>query len=692
MYDRLPDTLFRTKRGICPCCGAPLPLSEDTSNLTCNFCGAKAVLERRLRRAEPEVQGAPLRQFDSHDHTGWTRTDRLRETYSTRPTCPGCAQGIDAPEHASRFACPTCGTECHLERRLVPPPRDPRRSTPRPRHPRETSVYDLAADDDPATEHLIYRLSTERDIDRSIDLAMCFEAWSFINETTARLMPAIVKRMHDGSRPLALALASAVDKCLCSDGTKARDTVAALEQWVVRVPAERELISSLGLGTALGLKLLLDSSMLAHQAGDHAQSVACLFAINWMLQRNYPEHPIISQILMHRMFYLSGPPLAFCVMFMHGQVSVSFRYDPKTTLAFLDDAVAERPILIPSLDHEQAFWCGHARDVADWNDRFAFYDTLRTDEARLAAWKHYLGPPEEAPPEFFESYIARLAPMLEDTRPAWQEMAQKRLEWMIRRLRPTPETFHRLVAERGEALPGNIRQAMLSQHPTCGLKYENLPNWKPEPKPEEHPQLVAARQQYRDGLDAALAGKKDDKEEWKAYWEARGGRPKSTPQVFDGSCEAPPPDESRRGGRVAAPRPWEPALPPDPADARPAPGDETAPTVEASEARDSHAGDPHNPDPANPSDPYAALNRGSVTLWEWVATLPPDQQEQYAPMLKQLEPQRAMIEAAIAAQRGQTPSANPSTPRPAPGDETAPPELPNSKPGLLGRLFRRKQP
>lgn len=734
MYDRIPDTLFRTKRGLCPCCGAPLPLSEDTSNLTCGFCGARAVLERRLRRAEPEVEGAPLRQFDSHDHAGWIRTDRLREAYSDRPTCPGCSQGIDAPEHASRFACPACGTECHLERRLVPPPVHPLRSTPRPRHPEERYVYDLRDDEDAATEHLIWRLVNEPDPAKATVLASCFEGWGLINSTTSRLMPAILKKMQEGFRPLVFELASAVDKCLCSDGVKARETVAALEEWVIRVPAERQLLSSLGLGTALGLKLLLDSAMLAHKAGDDAQSVTALFGINWMLQRNYDEHWIISQILMHRMFYLSGPPLAFCVMFMHGQVSdVAFRYDPKTTLAFLDDAVAERPILIQSLDHERAFWCGQAKDVGDWNDRWAFFQTLRTDEARLAAWKWYLGPPDEAPTEFNDAYIALLLPMLDDQRPAWREMAEKRLEKLIRRLQPTPEVFHRLVAERGESLPGEIRRAMLATHPKCGLSFKNLPNWESEAKPQEHPQVVEAKAAYRKGLDDYLANKTDDKAEWKAFWDARGGRKAGGVQIFDGVSEGPPPPPRGRD-RLPAPRPWEDgSIASELVDAsgRPAPGDETAPRsddelaellaltqAEAArrddgdfEVEDPDEDDDGDDDKADASDstdtgdddddqddddsdadhpnaqPVATPNDGSVTIWEWVASLPPEQQGQYAEMLKQLEPQRAMIEAAIAVQRGQAPP-----PRPAPGDETAPPPTtPDSKPGLLGKLFGRKK-
>lgn len=672
MHDLLPETLYRTKRGLCPCCGAPLSLDEDTSHLTCGFCGGSAVLERRLRRAEPEVPGAPLRQFHDRDHAGWERTDRLRESYASRPTCPGCGLGIDEPEHGSRFACPSCGTDCHLERRLVPPARNPLRGTPRPRHPRETYVYDLGEDDDPRVEHLIYRLSREPDEDRATALAQWFERWNCINPTTARLMPALLERVHRGGRPLAYEASSAISKCLCSTQEMARETVAALEEWVVRVPADRLVISSLGLGKAIGLKLLLDSSMLAHTRGDHAQSVACLFAINWMLQRNYDEHPIISQILMHRMFYLSGPPLAFCVMFMHRQVSdVAFRYDPRTTLSFLDDAVAERPILVPSLDHERAFYAPDAADAKEWEDRLAFCRGLRSEEARLAAWKHYLRPPESAPADFHARHTAMLLEMIDDERPRWRELGEKRLEWVVRNVRPTPEAVMSLVRARGESLPGSVRLAMLSEHPKCGLEHKDLPYWKPEPKPEEDPQIVEARRQYREGLDAALAGRDDDRNAWTAYWEARGGRTKDFPEIFDGSCEAPPPPERRSGGRMPAPRPWEAATVASEArGARPAPGDETAPpedeelaellalsraemeALEQSGEDDDEDGDQgdEGPEPGDPGMPHIPSD-GEVTIWEWVASLPPEQQRQYDEMLRQLEPHRAMIEAAMAAKR-----------------------------------------
>ncbi|MEZ6233844.1 MAG: hypothetical protein R3B68_06605 [Phycisphaerales bacterium] len=687
MLDRLPDTLFRTKRGLCPSCGSPLPLGEDTSNIECGFCGQHAVLERRLRRAEPEVPDAPLRQFDSHDHEGWTRTDRLAEAYLREAACPGCGHGLEEPAHGSRVACGSCGMECHIERRLVPPARNPLRGEPRARHPDERYSYELQADEDAQTEHLIWRLTREDDLDRAMGLAAWFDRWTAINETTSRLMPALLERMHRaasaGHRPLVFEMGSAVDKCLCSEGVKLRDTIAALEQWVVRVPAEPQLLSSLGLGPAMGLKLLLDCSMLAYKAGDLRQSVAALFGINWMLQRNYPQHPIISQILMHRMFYLSGPPLAFCVMFMHGQVSdVAFRYDPRTTLSFLDDAVAERPCLVPSLDHERAFYCGRAEDEQEWAGRHAFVESLRTDEAKIAAWRWYLGPPEGASAEFYEEYGRKARAMMDHEHPAWRAIGERRVEKIIRDIKPCPASIMSLVAERGESLPGEIRRAFLGEYDKCGLSYRNLPNWESEPKPQEHPEVVEARLLYKQGLDLHLAQKSDDRGAWKAYWDARGGKPKSLPDIFDGQSEGPaPPARGREKRRY--PRPWEdaPTGAPRPTETRePEPGDEAAPDeadVETEAGGPNGAGD-GSAGSGEGEGSAGAPGGHSVTIWEYVASLPPEEQKQYEEVLRQIEPQRKAIEAAARAARGE--SAEPEVP---------PEPPPETRKGLLGRLFRK---
>src|SRR4051794_41947007 len=90
------------KRGLCPGCGAPLALATDAPTTRCGFCGGEAVLERRLRKVEPEVAGAPLRLYFDGDEaeadanatttpppkSRWGRARQFRPADAERARCP----------------------------------------------------------------------------------------------------------------------------------------------------------------------------------------------------------------------------------------------------------------------------------------------------------------------------------------------------------------------------------------------------------------------------------------------------------------------------------------------------------------------------------------------------------------------------------------------------------------------------
>ena len=56
MSEILPGILARTRRGICPTCGAALSLKGEGRSVTCTFCGGVSCLERRLRKMDAEVE------------------------------------------------------------------------------------------------------------------------------------------------------------------------------------------------------------------------------------------------------------------------------------------------------------------------------------------------------------------------------------------------------------------------------------------------------------------------------------------------------------------------------------------------------------------------------------------------------------------------------------------------------------
>src|SRR6478609_4605813 len=108
----LPESLFRAKRGLCPACGAPLKLGNDAQT-DCGFCGQKAVLERRLRKVEPEVPDAPLRLYVDREsaeagnikRAQWTRSQQYREGLVGSANCPGCGDELEYRDDAAAITC-----------------------------------------------------------------------------------------------------------------------------------------------------------------------------------------------------------------------------------------------------------------------------------------------------------------------------------------------------------------------------------------------------------------------------------------------------------------------------------------------------------------------------------------------------------------------------------------------------------
>src|SRR4051812_43686667 len=113
----LPATLYRMKRGLCPHCGAPLRLAVEGPTTRCGFCGGEAVLERRLRKVEPEVAGAPLRLYFSGEHAEadaspaeapWVRSGQFRQADVERAVCPGCGDPIEFHDDGPTGVAVTC--------------------------------------------------------------------------------------------------------------------------------------------------------------------------------------------------------------------------------------------------------------------------------------------------------------------------------------------------------------------------------------------------------------------------------------------------------------------------------------------------------------------------------------------------------------------------------------------------------
>jgi len=521
----LPRVLFRTKRGLCPSCGVPLELDEDAPEVTCRFCGAPAVLERRLRRVEPEVEGAPLRLYldaasaeagGDPSATPWVRSKAFRQSVVTRTLCPGCGEALEWRDDAERVDCPSCGTDCRLERRLQAPPLDPARGVPRRRTADERATAD---DDDPRTEQLVWRVANEEDPRRRFALALRFEEWLFVNATAARLLPSLLRVLCEAEPALQVAIGDFVGKLLCEGSVALRNaTLRAIEPFAFERAVPPTLLFALGLGDGTSLKLLLDAAELAHRRGDDDAATTALLAVNWIFQRTYPHHAVMGEILLHRLLYLSGPPLAFALLLARRRVTgTGFHYSAETLLSFIDEAAVERPSLVPEL--ARCFYVGLPKDEAEARSRMAFFGTLRTPAARSASLREHLLPPEEAPDALYAELAALVLPLAAD--PGLGPAAEVALKRLVEIPRGVPAAVHDLVSERGRSLPAEMQRAYLRAVPdTPHLSWDDVGYGEVEREEPLAPELQSLLDRWNEDLrraadevDAARSSFRERKDE-----------------------------------------------------------------------------------------------------------------------------------------------------------------------------------
>lgn len=526
----LPRVLFRTKRGLCPACGTPLELDDDVPEVTCRFCGSPAVVERRLRKVEPEVEGVPLRLFldataaekgDARAPIPWIRSKGYRQSVVERTLCPGCGDFLEWRGDAERVDCPSCGTDCRIERRLQAPPLDPERGIPRRRRPDERPAGE-ESDDDPRTEQLVFRIASEVNPERRAALAARLDEWIFVNATSARLLPSLLAVACESGPELQVPIGDLVTKLLCEGSPALRNaTLRALEPFVFERAVPPTLLFALGMGDGTALKMLLDASELAHRRGDDDTATTALLAVNWIFQRRFEHHAVMGDILLYRMLYLSGPALAFALLLARRRVTgTGFHYAAETLLAFLDEAAVERPALVPQL--ARCFYVGLPADEAECRRRIAFFGTLRSAAAREAALREHLLPPEEAPDALYAELVALVLPLTGD--PVLAPAAELALKRLVDVPRDVPRAVHALVAERGRSLPTEVQRAYLRAVPeTPHLSWEGLPYWQPEAEPPLSPELAALLERWNDDLGRAVEAVNAARTTFRAYRDSIAG-------------------------------------------------------------------------------------------------------------------------------------------------------------------------
>jgi hypothetical protein len=562
MSAEIPDILFRTKRGLCPNCGAPLAIDPDQPMAKCGFCDGQSLMERRLRRAEPHVGGTPLRLYfnaepeQQHGVAPWAWTGRIGDGHEDEGNCPGCGAMLKYSNDATIVLCGSCGTDSRVERRLRAPDPDPDREIARPRHPDEVGSRDEASDDDPETDHLIWRILHDPDFNTRFRLAFKLgDAWQFANRTTARLLPPLLKWMQHEDQRLQRVVSQVVCKLLCHGDPDLRNAaIQAAERVIFDLNGPRPLLFEVGMGNGTCLKLLLDAAEFGVRSGDFQFACQALLGVDYIFQRNFPQHEVMGQIILYRMLYLTGPTLAFAFLLAQRQVTgTGFHYKPETLLRFIDEAVLERPTLVPELS--RSFYCGGANSLSDLQYRIHFYKSLQSDAARCAALRYWMILPEEPTDEMYAEMIGFLEPLLDEpVRPGSQQAAVADaaaipMQYAVGRgWRKMPPAINDLVKRRGDSLPAEVRREYV-QHVKDSpyIDCAKIPNWDSQTEPEMSPDMQKALDEWKVGLRAAVDHFDAIRNDTSALYREICGE---SIDIFDGKSDGPrPAKKPRRSSR-----------------------------------------------------------------------------------------------------------------------------------------------
>jgi hypothetical protein len=112
------------------------------------------------------------------------------------------------------------------------------------------------------------------------------------------------------------------------------------------VKAKRTILSELGLGKGVCVKTLIDAAEYAAVHGDRDYCCHSLWAVNTLIGRNFPEHPTIAEIVLYRLFYVTGPVLGWALYTMR-ESYLRGRYPWQTLARAVDELAAERPDVVP---------------------------------------------------------------------------------------------------------------------------------------------------------------------------------------------------------------------------------------------------------------------------------------------------------------------------------------------------------
>ena len=521
MSEVLPGILARSRRGLCPTCGAALDLKDSERLVTCDFCGAQSSVVRRLRKQDADVDLPELGTGEGGERDERWLAAALGESRPETVTCPGCGANVEGDLAHEVITCASCGTQCKVERRMVRPkaeaPAAPERRTRADFEQQRRGESPLKWDVE--TELLIWHILNEPDPVRQVAYALKFDEWATINATTVYFLPHVLALAQKSDLRLAGPIAECVGKLLCQEDARLfAPTLEACEPFTRDPRGCTELLHQIGLGNARGMKLLLDSADAAARAGAVDYAANALWAAHTIVERNYDEHPVIAEIMLYRLFYLSPTVMGWVLhVLQSGEGGYVFK-DPYALLEFIDDCAFERPELVSFLSTRP--YAPDVTDTSELRDRLGFIDRLVSKPAKAAALTALTNIAPEAPADVLAAAVAFMDPWLDD--PELCPAATAQLRRTIKDGEGIAPPLVQLIGRRGHTLPEIVQREVHWKVPdNTLLDFGKIPPYYDgDPEVALTPVVAQALEAYDQAIRQAVNVRDDEREAAGAFWQA----------------------------------------------------------------------------------------------------------------------------------------------------------------------------
>jgi DNA-directed RNA polymerase subunit RPC12/RpoP len=498
MNEVLPHILAQARRGPCPTCGAPLQLAEAGREARCDFCGGGSELSFTLRAIEPDA--AKLEKARIKGATRWLKKQAAYEPC----TCPGCGAEFEADTSQSIQTCEYCGAQSKLETRLVPI------TTEDVAEPQERTRADVENQnhrhiDYPwsvAGEQLVWRLLHEPDLATRVNLATRYNNWNSINHTAAHFLPWTLKVIQRDEDAVAFMAADVIGKLLCEgDPTLWPGVIQAVRGAAFDVNLKPCVLHELALGKGVCVKTLIDTAEYAAAHGAPELAWQALWGVQTLIGRNFPEHPVIAQIVLYRLFYLNGPVLGWALDALRNSY-LRGRYPIEFLLRAIDEIGAERPRIVPHL--LDCLYIQRTEDDAEFRKRLGWIRDAVSWGGKAAAFEMLFTPPGDDS-ALYEEAIELVDGHLDDPQ-AGPSVETALMRLITAQKDRTDPAIDKLIERRGESLPDRVKREYIRRNPETSLLDTSVKYyWQSEPKRELDHELEALiahwKQGIREGVD-----------------------------------------------------------------------------------------------------------------------------------------------------------------------------------------------